>query len=168
MMVGRTLNEMFPKENVEIGDEFLRVENLCLLPNSGAAAGPLRDISFTLRKGEILGVAGLMGAGRTELLETLFGVYPPSRVSGKIILNQVEHSFNNPQEAIAAGIAFVTEDRKTQSLILKMSVGNNITLAALENFLRLSGHPAKSRKSGHSGFGQQTSHQNILHKCAGG
>jgi ribose transport system ATP-binding protein len=135
MMVGRALNEMFPKEIIEIGDELMRVENLCLLPDSRRGSRSLRDISFSLRKGEILGVAGLMGAGRTELLETLFGVYAPGRVRGKINLNQVEHSFNNPQEAIAAGLAFVTEDRKTQSLILKMSVGNNITLAALENFL---------------------------------
>ena len=59
----------------------------------------------------------------------------PNRVRGRSSLNQVEHTFNNPQEAIAAGLAFVTEDRKTQSLILKMSVGNNITLAALEHFL---------------------------------
>ncbi len=136
MMVGRTLNEMFPKEKVKIGECLLRVENLSLLQDSAHASRSLKDISFTLHKGEILGVAGLMGAGRTELLETLFGVYPTSRVRGKIILNEVEHKFANPQEAIQAGLAFVNEDRKTQSLILKMSVGNNITLAALGQFLK--------------------------------
>lgn len=136
MMVGRTLNEMFPKAKVKIGDELLRAEHLSLLPNSGFGSRSLNDISFTLRKGEILGVAGLMGAGRTELLETLSGVFHPNRVQGKIILNGVEHTFADPQEAIKAGIAFVTEDRKTQSLILKMSVGHNITLAALGQFLR--------------------------------
>jgi ABC-type sugar transport system ATPase subunit len=136
MMVGRTLNEMFPKVHVEIGNELLRVENLTLLPDSGYGSRPLKGISFTLRKGEILGVAGLMGAGRTELLQTLFGVFHTNRVQGKIILNQVEHTFTDPQDAIKAGMAFVTEDRKTQSLILKMSVGTNITLAALSQFLR--------------------------------
>jgi ribose transport system ATP-binding protein len=136
MMVGRTLNEMFPKMHVEIGNELLRVENLTLLPDSGYGSRPLKGISFTLRKGEILGIAGLMGAGRTELLQTLFGVFHPNRVQGKIILNQVEHTFSDPQDAIKAGMAFVTEDRKTQSLILKMSVGTNITLAALSQFLR--------------------------------
>ncbi|MEI8131192.1 MAG: sugar ABC transporter ATP-binding protein [Leptolinea sp.] len=135
MMVGRALNELFPKETVEIGEVLLRVDGLGLLSDSRRGSRSLHDISFTLRKGEILGVAGLMGAGRTELLESLFGVYPPGRMHGKIILNQVEHRFNNPQEAIAAGLAFVTEDRKTQSLILKMSIANNITLAALEKFL---------------------------------
>ncbi len=136
MMVGRTLSEMFPKQRVEIGNELLRVENLSLMPDSGFGSRSLKDISFTLHKGEILGVAGLMGAGRTELLETLAGVFPPNRVQGKIILNQVEHTFSDPQEAIKAGMAFVTEDRKTQSLILKMTVGNNITLAALSQFLQ--------------------------------
>ena len=135
MMVGRALNEMFPKDTVDIGDVLLEVENLSLLPDSHKGSRMLHDITFSLRKGEILGVAGLMGAGRTELLETLSGVYPSGRVKGKIRLNQVEHQFKNPQEAIAAGLAFVTEDRKTQSLILKMSVGSNITLAALEKFL---------------------------------
>jgi ribose transport system ATP-binding protein len=136
MMVGRALNEMFPKERVELGNDLLRVENLSLLPDSRHGSRSLKDISFTLRKGEILGVAGLMGAGRTELLETLTGVYHPNRVQGRIILNEVEHTFADPQEAIKAGIAFVTEDRKTQSLILKMTVGNNITLAGLSQFLR--------------------------------
>lgn len=136
MMVGRTLKEMFPKEHVEIGNELLRVENLSLLSDSGYGARPLNDISFTLHRGEILGVAGLMGAGRTELLQTLFGVFHSNRVHGKIMLNQVEHTFTDPQDAINAGMAFVTEDRKTQSLILKMSVGHNITLAALPQFLR--------------------------------
>ncbi|MEO8411814.1 MAG: ATP-binding cassette domain-containing protein, partial [Propionivibrio sp.] len=135
MMVGRALNEMFPKEDVEAGDVLLRVEGLGLLSDVRGSRS-LSDISFTLRKGEILGVAGLMGAGRTELLETLFGVYPPEQTLGKVVLNEVEQRFRTPKEAIAAGLAFVAEDRKTQSLILSMSVGSNITLAALEQFLK--------------------------------
>ena len=76
-----------------------------------------------------------MGAGRTELLETLYGVYPRSRISGRILLQGAEQQFASPQDAIAAGIAFVTEDRKNQSLILKLPVAENMTLAALKRFV---------------------------------
>jgi ribose transport system ATP-binding protein len=135
MMVGRSLSDLFPKEVAAIGDEAVRVDGLSLLPD-GRRGGPvLHDVSFALRRGEILGVAGLMGAGRTELLETLFGVYPPRRVRGRIVLGGRERRIASPQEAIGAGLAFVTEDRKTQSLIMKLSVGHNMTLAALPAFL---------------------------------
>jgi len=77
-----------------------------------------------------------MGAGRTELLETLYGAYSPDCVGGKIVLGGRERRFRSPEDAIAAGLAFVTEDRKSQSLILTMSVGSNITLAALGRFLK--------------------------------
>ena len=79
------LTDLFPKETVTAGDEVLSVERLSLAPDQRRSSRSLRDISFSLRRGEILGVAGLMGAGRTELLETLFGVYPTSRVSGRIV-----------------------------------------------------------------------------------
>jgi ribose transport system ATP-binding protein len=134
MMVGRPLKELFPKENAEIGDEVLSVEHLSLAADAGGRS--LKDISFDLRRGEILGVAGLMGAGRTELLETLYGAYSLDCVGGKIVLGGQERRFRSPEDAIAAGLAFVTEDRKSQSLILKMSVGSNITLAALGRFLK--------------------------------
>jgi ribose transport system ATP-binding protein len=136
MMVGRSLKELFPKENAEIGDEVLRIEHLSLAADAGTGGRSLRDISFDLRSGEILGVAGLMGAGRTELLETLYGAYPPDCVGGRIVLGGQERRLRSPEDAIAAGLAFVTEDRKSQSLILKMSVGSNITLAALGRFLK--------------------------------
>jgi ribose transport system ATP-binding protein len=135
MMVGRTLTELFPKESATVGDEVLRVEGLSLEPDRQRSSRGLYDISFTLRQGEILGLAGLMGAGRTELLETLFGVYPAGRISGRIILNGREQNFHSPEQAIAAGLAFVTEDRKNKSLITQMSVAHNITLAALKRFL---------------------------------
>jgi ribose transport system ATP-binding protein len=135
MMVGRSLSDLFPKESVEPGDELLRVEQLSLAPDSRQGSRALRDISFTLRRGEIVGVAGLMGAGRTELLETLYGVYPRSRISGRIAIEGREQQFSSPEDAIAAGVAFVTEDRKNQSLIVKLPVTENMTLAALKRFL---------------------------------
>jgi len=137
MMVGRSLSDLFPKEVATIGDEALRVEDLHLLPDGRSGGRTLSDVSFTLRRGEIIGIAGLMGAGRTELLETLFGVYPERRVRGRIEIAGQMRRIASPRDAIRAGLAFVTEDRKTQSLILKLSVAHNLTLAALNRFLRL-------------------------------
>ena len=135
MMVGRALADLFPKESVEPGDELLRVEQLSLAADRRQGSRALRDISFTLRRGEIVGVAGLMGAGRTELLETIYGVYPRSRISGRIVVEGRAQQFASPQDAIAAGLAFVTEDRKNQSLIVKLPVAENMTLAALKRFV---------------------------------
>lgn len=137
MMVGRSLTELFPKEEVEAGDEVLRVEYLSLAPDSQRGSRSLEDISFTLRRGEIVGVAGLMGAGRTELLETIFGVHERKRVGGRIVIEGKERQPKSPEEAIGFGLAFVTEDRKNQSLILILSVAQNMTLAALKRFLRM-------------------------------
>jgi ABC-type sugar transport system ATPase subunit len=135
MMVGRSLSDLFPKEVAEEGDEALRVEHLSLL--AGGRGRTLSDISFSVRRGEIVGVAGLMGAGRTELLETLFGVHPRQRVRGRVVLDGQERRIASPADAIRAGLAFVTEDRKTQSLVLKLSVAHNLTLAALGRYLHL-------------------------------
>lgn len=135
MMVGRPLSDLFPKENVVLGNELLRVENLSLAADSRQGSRALRNISFTLHRGEIVGLAGLMGAGRTELLETLYGVYPRRRLGGRILIEGREQHFTSPQDAIAAGMAFVTEDRKNQSLIVKLPVAENMTLAALRRFL---------------------------------
>jgi ABC-type sugar transport system ATPase subunit len=135
MMVGRRLSDLFPKEVAVVGDVALRVEHLHLLVD-GRGGRTLSDISFTLRRGEILGIAGLMGAGRTELLQTLYGVHPAHRVRGRIEIAGQEPRITSPGDAIRAGLAFVTEDRKSQSLILKLSVAHNLTLAALNRFLR--------------------------------
>jgi ABC-type sugar transport system ATPase subunit len=137
MMVGRNLDDLYPKEVAAVGDEALRVEDLELLPDTRRGGRTLHDISFALRQGEILGVAGLMGAGRTELLETIYGVYPAGRVRGRITVGGQPRRIASPRDAIRAGLAFVAEDRKTQSLILKLSVAHNLTLAALNRFLRL-------------------------------
>lgn len=135
MMVGRDLQELFPKEDVAPGEEILQVEALGLRSSNRQGDYILKEITFSLRRGEILGIAGLMGAGRTELLETLFGVHSPSQVEGKIIVADQEWRFTSPQQALKAGLALVTEDRKNQSLIIQHSVGHNITLAALDRYL---------------------------------
>ena len=134
LMVGRTLGELFADEGgtPTPGDEALRVEHLSLRADASGGRA-LEDISFTLRRGEIVGVAGLMGAGRTELLETLFGVYGPVRV----FIGGRERRIGSPQDALRAGLALVTEDRKGKSLVLPLSVGHNTTLASLDRFLSL-------------------------------
>jgi ABC-type sugar transport system ATPase subunit len=137
MMVGRNLSDLFPKAVAPLGDEALRVENLHLEPEGQRGGRALNDISFRVQHGEIVGIAGLMGAGRTELLETLYGVYPEGRVRGTVAVDGQPRRIASPRDAIRAGLAFVTEDRKTQSLILISSVAHNLTLAALNRFLRL-------------------------------
>jgi ribose transport system ATP-binding protein len=137
MMVGRDLSDLFPKSAAPIGAEALRVENLHLAPEGARAGRSLHDISFQVQRGEIVGIAGLMGAGRTELLEAVYGVYPERRVRGTVAVDGQPRRIASPRDAIRAGLAFVTEDRKTQSLILISSVAHNLTLAALNRFLRL-------------------------------
>ena len=136
LMVGRSLTELFPKATAPIAEDVLRVEKLSLRPTEQTGGRPLHDISLTLRRGEILGIAGLMGAGRTELLEAMFGVYPARQVTGTITVAGRVRRINSPRAAIRSGLAFVTEDRKHQGLVLKLSVHHNMTLAALDRFLR--------------------------------
>lgn len=126
LMVGREIVEMYPKVKVEPGKEVLRVEHL-------NRKGVLKDISFTLSKGEVLGIGGLMGAGRTELARAIFGA--DSIDSGKLYIEGKEISIRSPRAAINAGIGFITEDRKTQGLVLKMSIGENMTMPSLDNFV---------------------------------
>jgi ABC-type sugar transport system ATPase subunit len=92
-------------------------------------------VSLTVRRGEIVGVAGLMGAGRTQLLEAIFGVYPRDSLSGSVSLQGQRVTFASPQEAIREGLGLVAEDRKLQSLVLERSVTENATLAALRLFV---------------------------------
>ena len=126
-MVGRDLGVQFPKVNVPIGEPVLEVEHLTL-------SNQYEDISFKLHKGEILGFVGLVGAGRTELMHSIFGMTRPE--SGRIILDGKEVRFKSPKEAIGHGIAYVTEDRKGEGLVPPMSVEKNITIAALGNFAK--------------------------------
>jgi ABC-type sugar transport system ATPase subunit len=123
MMVGRSVDQIFPKITVPIGGPVLEVE--------GLNQGPLvRDVSFTLRAGEILGIAGLVGSGRTELALTLFGVTPAQ--SGTIRLNGRALRVTSPRGARDAGIAYVPEDRGHQGLVKPMTIRENISMAVLD------------------------------------
>jgi ribose transport system ATP-binding protein len=126
MMVGRSLN-LFPKQPVPIGEEVMRVENL-------SSEGSFSDISFSVKKGEILGLAGLMGAGRTEIARAIFGIDP--RDSGDVYIDGQKLSIHTPVHAIRGGLGLVPEDRKLQALILTMAVRENITLAHLSDFAK--------------------------------
>lgn len=122
MMVGRELSTLYPDKNEQRGREVLRVEGLC---------GPgFRDVSFSLYQGEILGVAGLAGAGRTSVCRTIFGA--ARRTAGQVFVDGQLVHIQTPQEAIAAGIGFVPEDRKLQGLFLAMSVRQNVVASNLE------------------------------------
>ena len=121
-MVGRRLEALFPKEDATIGDTVLAVRHLTL-------AGQFRDISFALRRGEILGLFGLVGAGRTELARVLFGIDAPD--SGAISLNGAPVTIGSPSAAMRHGIAYVPEDRHAQGLVLEHPIAANITLPIL-------------------------------------
>ncbi len=122
LMVGRDLSEKFPKETVERGKEVLRVEGL----NQGTR---LRDINFSAYAGEVLGVAGLVGAGRTETVRAIFGADPID--AGRIYVDGKPVHIGSPQDAVNNGIGLLTEDRKGQGLCLQLSVRENISLSAL-------------------------------------
>ncbi|HVO38989.1 MAG TPA: sugar ABC transporter ATP-binding protein, partial [Spirochaetia bacterium] len=122
MMVGRSLQEIFRKEQAEIAEPVLEVRAL-------TRRGAVEDVSFTLRRGEILGFAGLVGAGRTETARLLFGA--DTRDSGEIFLEGKPLAVASPTEAVRAGIGLVPEDRGLQGLVLKMPVLENIVLATL-------------------------------------
>ncbi|HWR43857.1 sugar ABC transporter ATP-binding protein [Sporomusa sp.] len=123
MMVGREMTARFPKEIAPLGNEVLSVDGL-------SRQGVLENVTFTVRAGEVVGIAGLMGAGRTELARAIFGADPVD--SGTITIAGKPVTIKTPADAIRSGIGLITEDRKHQGLILSLSVGENISLAALE------------------------------------
>ena len=126
-MVGREINELFPKPEVEPGEEVLRVENLC-------RTGYFKDVSFAVRKGEILGLTGLVGARRTEVVQTIFGA--EKLTSGKIFLEGREVKVKCPSDAMKLGIGLLPENRQIEGLILDWGIGRNITLTELPAFLK--------------------------------
>jgi inositol transport system ATP-binding protein len=124
-MVGRTLTDMFHKETTDMGSVFLDVQNL-----SGKG---FRNVSFQVKRGEILGVAGLMGAGRTELIEAVFGVTRSH--GGSISVDGKPVKINSPADAIRSGMALLTEDRKLTGLYLNASVRENMFIANINNYM---------------------------------
>ncbi|POU01490.1 D-xylose ABC transporter ATP-binding protein [Escherichia sp. ESNIH1] len=133
MMVGRELTALYPSEPHTAGDEILRVEHLTAWHPVNRHIKRVNDVSFSLRRGEILGIAGLVGAGRTEAVQCLFGVWP-GRHEGSVFIDGQPVKISNCQQAIAHGIAMVPEDRKKDGIVPVMAVGKNITLAALDQF----------------------------------
>ena len=136
MMIGREIGERYPKREVTIGEEVFRVEGL-------THSKLFKDVNFSVRAGEVLGVSGLMGAGRTEIMQAIFGNLPI--VSGKIFIDGKEVSIRNPRQAIANGIGFITEDRKTEGLLLEKSIAENIEIA---NLGKVSNKSVLSKKKG--------------------
>lgn len=130
LMVGRELSELFPKEEIKIGDEVFRVENLSI-------DGLFSDVSFAVHQGEILGISGMMGAGRTEVSRAIFGL--DTVTTGKMFLNGEEFKPKSVRDAIRNGIAYVPEDRKLHGLCLERSILENISLPNLDMFSGNSG-----------------------------
>jgi ribose transport system ATP-binding protein len=126
MMVGRHVDDLYPPKSSGIGEEIFRVEGLIREPH-------FRDVSFTLRKGEILGFAGLVGSGRTEVARAIFGA--DSLDSGKIFLHNKALKISNTRDAIKYGVCYLTEDRKELGLFLEMTVRWNIIAASLRKFV---------------------------------
>ena len=131
MMVGRDIKNRYPEKTCAIGNKVLEIKNFTKYDVDNKEKKTLDDICFHVRSGEILGIAGLMGAGRTELLMSIIG-YMAGKQEGKILINGKEISIDSPKQAIESGIGLVTEDRKRLGLVLIQSVVNNATLASLK------------------------------------
>ncbi|MBZ5529670.1 MAG: sugar ABC transporter ATP-binding protein [Acidobacteriia bacterium] len=127
MMVGRTVKELFPKKDVKVGEVVLRVNKL-------TRKGAFRSVSFELHKGEILGMAGLVGAGRTEVSQAIFGVIPADE--GMIEIEGKALRITSPSQAMECGLAYVPEDRQHHGLVLPMDITDNVTLPILSRFSR--------------------------------
>lgn len=123
MMVGRELKDLFPKEIIDIGETVLEVKNV------SDHDGKVKNVSFVAKKGEILGISGLVGAGRTEVVRLLFGA--DKLASGEIVINGARVNVKSPYDAIDKGICLITEDRKKQGLSLPLSVADNINITNL-------------------------------------
>jgi len=124
-MVGREITQLFPKKEAHIGEEVLRVEGLRRM-------GYFKDVSFSVRKGEIVALTGLVGAGRSEIAETIYGIAQASE--GKIFIDRKEVKINSPSDAEAVGIGLLPEDRQKQALILEWEISKNIGLGNITKY----------------------------------
>lgn len=122
MMIGREIGERYPARDFPVGKEVLRVEGL-------TKKGVFENVSFSVHAGEVLGVSGLMGAGRTEIMQAIFGNLPYEE--GSIYIDNQKCSIRNPEQAIGLGIGFITEDRKSEGLMLEETIQKNIAIANL-------------------------------------
>ena len=143
MMVGRAVDNLFPKVRTEIGRELLRVEGL-------SRKGKFKGVSFRLHAGEILGLYGLVGAGRTEVARAVFGMDPPD--SGKIWVEGVEVPIRDPREAIRRGIAYVSENKDEEGIILNMDIASNISLPILRRFVKAGLLDRRAEEAAASGY----------------
>ena len=123
MMIGRELKQQFPQRNVQIGEECFRVEHI-------SDGNKIADVSFCVRKGEVLGFAGLVGAGRTETMRLIFGA--DKKTTGRIFINNNEVHIMRPKQSVGKKIGFVTENRKEEGLFLRLPVRNNIVAVAID------------------------------------
>lgn len=130
-MVGRDLVDRFPKRDSKIGEVSFEIKNWNVYDSINSSKNVVKNVSLNVRKGEVVGIAGLMGAGRTELAMSVFGKAYGSNISGKIIKDNKELNLRNVSDAIKNGLAYVTEDRKQYGLILIDDIKNNISLANL-------------------------------------
>ena len=150
-MIGRNLAAEFPPKTNTVGDELLRAEHF-------NHPGVFNDISFSLRKGEVLGFAGLVGAGRTELMRALYGAYP--KTSGKVFLEGTEITIRSPQDALKKGIVYATESRKDDGLLMGRSILENVSVSSLDKFC----HPLLDQRTERKEVERVTGELNVV--CA--
>ena len=148
-MVGRELKEMFPRVPHEPGECILSLEQL-------AVADSVHDATFQLRRGEILGIAGLIGAGRTEMLRAIFGLEPIAR--GRVRLAAFEGPAT-PAQRLAQGLGLLSEDRKNEGLAVRMSVEDNVVLSRLDRYAKFGWLGGNALAAGRGGVDRETRHQ---------
>ena len=131
MMVGRDIENSYQKEKIPLGDEILRIENITLPSPFISNTNLVEDVSLSVKNGEVLGIFGLMGAGRTELFETLFGLHS-NVMKGRVFIEGKQVKIASVMDAVSAGLGLVPEDRKEAGLVLQMSIAENIGLASID------------------------------------
>ena len=164
MMVGRTITDLFPKLPSEVGEPVIEVKGLNRHPQT-------EDVSFTVRSGEIVGMAGLVGSGRSETAQVIFGILKPD--SGQILVEGQPVKIKSPSHAMKLGIAYVPEDRGTQGLVREMRIRENLSMAILDSFTRFGVVIKRNeRKSGEDLIEQlniiATSGEQVVNKLSGG
>ncbi|RFB69510.1 MULTISPECIES: D-xylose ABC transporter ATP-binding protein [unclassified Herbaspirillum] len=134
-MVGREITAMYPRRDHEVGEIVFEARHMTCLDVDNPKRKRVDDVSFSVRRGEILGIAGLVGAGRTELVSAIFGAYP-GRCEGEVWMNGARVDTGTPLKSIRLGLCMVPEDRKQHGIVPDLNVGQNITLTVLKNFSR--------------------------------